>query len=285
VGTTSYIAPNVLEGNYRSDCDLWSVGVIAFALLTGKMPFGGPEQQRERDILEGRWDASPSLWGSCSADALDFVRSLLVVQSSARLTAPQALAHKWMVSHCPKRIASIDGPIIDSLRTFAGASHFRRACWSVMAWCLTAEERETIKDAFLAMDVSKSGTIHLWEMRQVLMDRGVSAQESSFFFETLNMERNTELGYSDFLAAMCASRITLREHHVKETFRRFDCDNSGRITYDNLHDVFCTPLDDPEVNAYFANLAGDDGLDETALEAVLRADGHLFHDSAALTRL
>lgn len=34
------MAPEVLDHNYDSKCDLWSVGVITFILLSGKQPFG-----------------------------------------------------------------------------------------------------------------------------------------------------------------------------------------------------------------------------------------------------
>merc|ERR1712056_142813 len=36
VGTTAYAAPEVLDNkDYDSKCDLWSLGVIVYALLTG----------------------------------------------------------------------------------------------------------------------------------------------------------------------------------------------------------------------------------------------------------
>jgi len=41
VGTSYYIAPEVLAKNYTQKSDLWSLGVIFFMLLSGRCPFGG----------------------------------------------------------------------------------------------------------------------------------------------------------------------------------------------------------------------------------------------------
>jgi calcium-dependent protein kinase len=49
VGSTFYLAPEVLNGLYDSKCDIWSVGVITYTLLSGFLPFGGDTDQ---DILK-----------------------------------------------------------------------------------------------------------------------------------------------------------------------------------------------------------------------------------------
>jgi len=38
-GSLFYMAPEVLMGHYNEQCDLWSLGVVAFSLLTGRFPF------------------------------------------------------------------------------------------------------------------------------------------------------------------------------------------------------------------------------------------------------
>ena len=48
-GTAYYIAPEVINGNYNEKCDIWSIGVIMYILLSGKPPFDGEE---DSDILK-----------------------------------------------------------------------------------------------------------------------------------------------------------------------------------------------------------------------------------------
>jgi serine/threonine protein kinase len=42
-GTPIYIAPEVLKMSYDAKADVWSAGVTAYQLLTGRLPFYGEE--------------------------------------------------------------------------------------------------------------------------------------------------------------------------------------------------------------------------------------------------
>ena len=44
-GTLAYLAPEVFKGKYNEKCDIWSIGVIMYILLSGEMPFGGINDQ------------------------------------------------------------------------------------------------------------------------------------------------------------------------------------------------------------------------------------------------
>ena len=44
-GTPYYMAPEVINGSYGPQSDLWSLGVILYTLVSGYLPFQGDTQQ------------------------------------------------------------------------------------------------------------------------------------------------------------------------------------------------------------------------------------------------
>jgi serine/threonine protein kinase len=100
VGTPYYIAPEVLRKDYDASCDLWSVGIIAYILLCGYPPFNGADNAAVyAAVRKGTYYFPSSDWKGVSYDARDFIRRLLQVNVTKRMSVEQALRHPWLVHH------------------------------------------------------------------------------------------------------------------------------------------------------------------------------------------
>lgn len=78
VGTPYYVAPEVLNNSYGSKCDLWSLGVMTFLLLTGKLPFTASSIETIfLKIKETEPAYNTSAWTNVSSEGADFVQKLL----------------------------------------------------------------------------------------------------------------------------------------------------------------------------------------------------------------
>ena len=94
-GTPSYVSPEVLLGNYNIDCDMWSAGCLLFILLSGYPPFDGAnELEICQNVMKGRIDLSGVEWTLVSKEAKNFI-GMLICKPEKRLTADEALQHKW----------------------------------------------------------------------------------------------------------------------------------------------------------------------------------------------
>jgi len=236
-GTLAYVAPEVLQKNYTSQCDLWSLGVIAFVLLSGYMPFSGNEEVQTERICAGKYVMKPDRWSAISLEAKSFTKALLEVDPDKRMSASGALSHAWLQQRHASH-TEVDVGVVDALRQFGQASKFRRCCMEMMALSLSNKERAKVENYFMIMDESKQGTITLAELRKVLMDKfHISNEETLAIFNAMDSNHNEEIHYSDFLAAMVSTRISIHDDLLKATFNKFDVDGSGYITPDNLREV------------------------------------------------
>ena len=79
VGTPYYIAPEVLSGvGYGLECDIWSLGVMLYLLLSGKQPFEAlnPEAVFEK-VKEGKINFHGEEWDPVSEQAIDLISKML----------------------------------------------------------------------------------------------------------------------------------------------------------------------------------------------------------------
>jgi len=240
-GTLGYIAPEVLQESYTSQCDLWSLGIIAFALLSGYMPFNGTDDEQFNAINAGRYSWKEDRWQHISEAGKRFMCDLLVVDSQKRLTALQALNHPWLEywsQGVPSTRTEVDKGIVNCLMDFGKAPKFRRACMSMMAWSLSAEDRAKVRDYFLEIDKSKDGMITVDELTEALRSQlVVQDAEVAHIFKALDTNQAGGIKYSDFLAAMVSTRISLHDDLKREAFDRFDADHTGFITPRNMRDM------------------------------------------------
>jgi len=248
-GSVAYVAPEVLNKSYTSQCDLWSLGVIVFVLLSGRMPFNGVTS-----VTNGKYDIESGSWSRISSCAKQFTRGLLEVEPKKRLSSETALTHAWIMQCCAGVDAKIDSGIVDSLRSWSAAPKLGRACASMMSWCLSNEQHAQVRDAFLAMDANHDGSISSSELRKVMVEGfGVPEQEALDAFRALRTSDDEGIHYSEFLAAMMCKSISVDDELLHTTFRKFDTGCSGFITAGDLQDVLGKTFDGDCVD----NLIGD----------------------------
>jgi serine/threonine protein kinase len=100
-GTLGYVAPEVLKKEpYTFSCDLWSLGCIAYALLSGSLPFDHESQKETiRMTLHDPLVFDLPVWDSVSHSAKEFIEGLLAKNPNDRMTLKEALKHPWLLKH------------------------------------------------------------------------------------------------------------------------------------------------------------------------------------------
>ena len=98
-GTLSFVAPEVLKGKpYDKSVDLWSIGIIAYLLMCGFLPFDDEHSEREiaRQTIQDPVPYPANIWKNLSAEAKEFVGSLLKKNPEDRISIKEVLNSKWI---------------------------------------------------------------------------------------------------------------------------------------------------------------------------------------------
>ena len=96
-GTVLYCAPEIiLRQPYTKNVDSWSIGVISYILLFGKIPFYDDNKNvLRKKIINNKPVYKGFDYPSISNFALNFIQKLLIKNQEKRMTVEQALNHKW----------------------------------------------------------------------------------------------------------------------------------------------------------------------------------------------
>jgi len=138
VGTPGYLAPEVLatldtKCGYDYRADLFSVGVIAYILLSGMVPFFGEDEEEVFVKTETLDYSFPSpYWDSVSAAAKDLIQHLLTLDAESRYTTQQALNHPW-IKRWNNNSQMHLGDTIVQLKKFNARRKFRGAVRGLIA--------------------------------------------------------------------------------------------------------------------------------------------------------
>ncbi|XP_053626136.1 serine/threonine-protein kinase 17A [Plodia interpunctella] len=98
LGTRDYVAPEILSYEPLTlAADIWSVGVLAYVLLSGYSPFAGDtKQETYLNIAQCQLSFPRDIFRGVSQRAIQFIRETLVVDPMGRLTVEECLAHPWL---------------------------------------------------------------------------------------------------------------------------------------------------------------------------------------------
>ncbi|XP_024941788.1 ovarian-specific serine/threonine-protein kinase Lok isoform X2 [Cephus cinctus] len=100
-GTPMYVAPEILltggKGAYTKQVDVWSLGVILYCCLSGRVPFNMHHSKisLQDQIVRGMYNFPP-VFDHISENAKDLIRSMLTVNPGKRITISKVLLHPWL---------------------------------------------------------------------------------------------------------------------------------------------------------------------------------------------
>jgi calcium-dependent protein kinase len=251
VGTTFYMAPEVIKGKYNEKCDVWSCGVILYIMLCGKPPFYSQDEDELKNIIcSMKYDFNYPEFKKISQDAKDLIKSILV-NADSRPSISDVLQNKWVEQNAPNALN--DGLSIDwnHAKKYSKLNLLQKSVINFTAFHLNEEETAKFVEMFKSLDENNDGVLSIEEIRN-----GIEKQKVAFggkinvddvidMFNEMDVDKNGLVNYTEFVSSMMDYEKVVKKEHLLECFKSYDTDGSGKISFEEFCDMI-KPQNDKE---------------------------------------
>jgi calcium-dependent protein kinase len=249
IGSSYYMAPEVLKKNYTEKCDIWSIGVILYILLTKFPPFNGKnDEEIYESIRIGEYDMESPPLDKISPQAKNLISRLLDKDPNTRISAEQALKHDWFNKTKTKELLfatakkNIKG-MLNKLCTYKTNFKLQQVAIAFIVHNISqTEEVKRIFSAFQLIDENGDGRIDKDELIKGIQiyDPSITDPKSEVdkIFHSLDTDNNGFLEFEEFARVLIDKKKLITTDIIKFTFNFFDKDKSGEITLEELMELF-----------------------------------------------
>jgi len=327
-GSIPYIAPEIFNGeNYDDKSDNWSLGVVAYIMLTGEMPFKG---KTDEEVAKAIRNDEPTFGNNTlintsnynnssnnngrylrghyiSAHAIDLVSKLLRKDRNQRITLDDAIEHPFfkqeflvhtnslgsMTSNsdggsgsgiditvsssiCSDASSSLGtsnsnkqkewADIATSLRGYWSMCKFNKMLCKAVAFSLNPSQISELRAIFNSIDTDRNGYVSMEELRQVLLKMNCADKlndlTTSDEYKTL-LNENSEISYSDFIAAALVKRVSIDESQLMMAFEQIDQEGNGYLSTEAIQRAIGNYMSEDEIKEMIKVLDkdGDERID------------------------
>eukprot|EP00917_Polyrhabdina_sp_WS-2016_P007092 GHVP01015767.1.p1 GENE.GHVP01015767.1~~GHVP01015767.1.p1 ORF type:complete len:700 (+),score=88.02 GHVP01015767.1:2257-4356(+) len=243
-GTPHYMAPEMIKGKYDQLCDIFSIGVILFQLLSGTHPFYTPgvdtEETAKQRILREVPNTNSAAWTRVSQEGRELVKWMLEKNPLRRCTAQQARAHSWfkkLKNQAPEMKSQLTS-VFQGLQNWQNENRLKQAVLGLLARDLGEGEIHALRIKFMALDKEGNGTISVDDLRASMSAAGYAGddleEKLSNIIASFNVDGKNLIGYNEFIAALVARHMALEEEKLREIFDQLDTERKGWITVEDL---------------------------------------------------
>ena len=239
VGTPYFISPEMLIGEYDEKCDIWSIGVILYYMLSGKFPFFSGQNHEIFQKIEKDEPKYSEL--KVSESAIDFLKKCLTKDPKLRPSAKECLYHKWLdpIFTCIRSNSFLNENLILNFTTYNKCPQFKKLILKYLISNMGHMELAPYKSAFYAFDLKNEGIITIEDIQKLFEIYNINRKDSQIKrIMTICDEPNKKyLTYTEFILCCINIGDILTPEKLLNAFFFFDMDNNMVIDSNDLRNV------------------------------------------------
>lgn len=249
VGTPYYIAPEVLKKEYNKSCDVWSLGVIMYFLLSGSPPFDGTNDlDIFQKILKGEYSMETKEWEIVSPEAKSLVSKLLTYNYKDRISAIDAKNDTWITKFAKIRnetlqkkmdtnLLSLKRPF-ENLRRFSAKQKLQQSTIAFLVRQISNSDLvKSLRHIFQSLDKNGDGTLSFEEIKEGFKKyygEKIGEKEWEQIVQNLDQDGSNSIEYEEFIRCTINLEEVLTEKNLRLAFNSYDKDGSGFLDIDEI---------------------------------------------------
>ena len=248
-GTPCYMAPEVWDGKYGKECDVWSLGVFLYTLLSAHRPFTG-ETNSELccAIRKGDINLFTGTWQSVSEEAKDLIRKMLVTDPSNRLTIQQVLNHIWIreeqedqhetnVQQYDQNLNLVE--ILATLQQYQCTERLQSEIKKIIINQMPEDNLQYSKKVFEALDTDHTGYLTSVKLKKAYssIKSQLTGAELMNIIDQVDQTSRGKISLIDFLVATVDIESKLTEKMLSDAFALFDKEEQGYVSYAHFRKI------------------------------------------------
>jgi len=244
VGTCFYMSPEVIKGEYNEKCDVWSLGVLLYVLISGRAPFNGADDNAIiKKVTDGKFEFKWEGWKNISDDCKNLIKWMLTVDVKTRPSAKEVLQNPWISLGAPK---ASDIPIhieLDELKQYGGMDKLKKTVSGFIAFRLSEEDVKDLNQIFQSIDKNGDGSLSIEELKNGLelikktKNLDITTDELEKIFEAIDLDNNGVINYNEFITATFDRKKAFSKENIYQAFKMFDVDKSGKISLKEIEKI------------------------------------------------
>ena len=246
-----FVAPETInDNNYDELIDIYSVGIVAYFIITGKIPYMIYANSEPRDYILNNKKSNEfedPLFENISPQGKSLIKSMISKNPRYRITAEKALKSNWFITLETKKTLKIPNNeyknILHNIETFKKSNRLQEMALSFLIHNIPdIEDIRNINKVYSNFNSTFDGKMPLKQLQEGFENylNSKSLEKNEFdkkmknIFELLDTNKNGFIDYEEFCKGGVNKNLFTEKDVLKFAFDYIDKDGSGSINFQEL---------------------------------------------------
>ena len=265
-----FVAPETIkDDNYDEQSDIYSIGILAYYIITGKIPYINYSNDPKDYILNNKSsnEFTDPLFENISSQGKNLIKSMINKNPKNRITAEKALKSNWFITLETKKTLKVPNNeyknILHNIETYKRTNRLQEVALSFLIHNIPdIDDIRNINKVYSNFNSTFDGKMSLKQLQEGFENylNSKSLEKSEFdkkmkgIFDLLDTNKNEFIDYEEFCRGGIDKQLFTDKDVLEFAFGFIDKDGSESISLQELRAILSKEDNNKEVEQIIEEL-------------------------------